>query len=118
MRNTERNKRRGRRKKRKTLKERLRSLTYMQTALTIFAVSLAALGFCLWRAIASNGTSGIVAALVGIFSFILALIGLSVTLYGHFVVRIEGKISWLAGVFTNGTLLVITILLYLSGLGG
>lgn len=118
MSNTEQSKYFGRRKKGKTIKEKLRSLTYMQASLTLFAVSFFALVFCLWYAISSNGGSGILVALVGIISLFLALSGLLVTLYGHFAVGIEGKIHWIAGIFTNGTLLVVTFLLYLSGLGG
>ncbi|WP_434311572.1 hypothetical protein [Hominifimenecus sp. rT4P-3] len=118
MSNTEQSKHFGRRKKGKTIKEKLRSLTYMQVSLTLFVVSLLALVFCLWYAISSNGMSGTLVALVGILAFFAALAGLLVTLYGHFAVGIEGKLHWIAGAFTNGTLLVITFLLYLSGLGG
>ena len=40
------------------------------------------------------------------------------TLYGHFVVKMEGKIKWGVGLATNGVLVVVLLLLYLSGLGG
>ena len=106
------------RKKRKTLGQRLSSMSYMQASLAFFGAGLLALVFCLWRAVASGGAAGPVAALLGILAFILALVGLGVTFYGHFVVKMEGKIKWGVGLGTNGALAALTLLLYLSGLGG
>ena len=110
---------RGRqRKKRKTLGQRLSSMSYMQASLAFFGAGFLALVFCLWRAVASRGTSGMVVALAGIFAFIMAVVGLIITLYGHFVVKMEGKIKWTIGLGTNGVLAALMLLLYLSGLGG
>lgn len=113
--------RRGRglhRKKRKTLRQRLASMSYMQASLTFFAAGFLALVFCLWQVVASRGSSGLVVALVGILSFILALVGIGITFYGHLVVKMEGRIPWGVGLATNGVLAAFLLLLYLSGLGG
>ena len=106
------------RKKRKTLRQRLASMSYMQASLALFAAGFLALIFCLWQVVASRGGSGLVVALVGILSFILALVGIGITLYGHLVVKMEGKIHWGVGLATNGALAAFLLLLYLSGLGG
>lgn len=105
-------------KKRKTLKEWLQARTYMQVSLTLFAVSALLFLLCLWQAIATAGTTGTGIALAGIISFGLAVWGLGVTLFGHFVVRMEGKIKWIAGIITNGMMMVIWIMLYVSGIRG
>ncbi len=105
-------------KKRKTLRQRLASMSYMQASLGFFSASVLTFAFCLWQVISSRGSSGLVVALVGILSFILAIVGIGVTLYGHFVVKMEGKIKWGVGLATNGVLVVVLLLLYLSGLGG
>ncbi len=106
------------RKKRKTLRQRLQAMSYMQASLSFFAAGLLALAFCLWRAVSSRGGSGLVVALVGILAFILAIVGIGVTLYGHFVVKMEGKVKWGVGIAANGVLAAFLLLLYLSGLGG
>lgn len=105
------------RKKRKTLKQRLKAMTYIQAALSLFVLSILLFLFCMWRSIATAGGAGLLIAFFGILSFIAALAGLIVTVYGHFFVRIEGKIKWIAGLATNGMMMVIMLMLYLVGIG-
>ena len=105
-------------KKRKTVKDRFAALTYMQASLSLFAVSLLIFALCIWRSAATGGGAGLLAALGGILGFAVACAGLGVTLYGHFAVRMEGKLSWKIGILCNGGLALILLLLYLSGIGG
>ena len=104
------------RRRKKTLSQRMANVTYMQASLTLFGLSLVPFGVGLWRAVATAGTAGVLIALPGFSSFFAALAGFLVTIYGHFVVRIEGKIKWIAGITANGMMLVILVLLYLAGL--
>lgn len=105
-------------KKKKTFKDRIQALTYMQAALILFALSLLLFVFCLWRSITTGGGAGGLTAFTGILSFLAAVIGICVTLYGHIAVKLEGKINWIAGVVTNGMMAVIMLMLYISGIGG
>ena len=105
------------RRRKKTLSQRMANVTYMQASLTLFGLSLVLFGVSLWRAVATAGTAGVLIALPGFLSFFAALAGFLVAIiYGHFVVRIEGKIKWIAGITANGMMLVILVLLYLAGL--
>ena len=104
--------------KRKTLKEWLQARTYMQVALTLFTISVLLFLLCLWQSVATAGNIGIGIALAGILSFAFAVGGVGVTLFGHFVVRMEGKLRWYVGLITNGAVAVIMLLLYISGIGG
>jgi|GEM_PF-961544 len=104
--------------KKKKLKDRIQALTYMQTALFLFVLSLLLFVFCLWRSITTDGSAGALIAFTGILAFLVAVIGICVTLYGHFAVKLEGKINWIAGVVTNGMMAVIMLMLYISGIGG
>lgn len=105
-------------KKKKSVGDRFASMTYMQASLSLFTVSLLIFALCIWRSAATGGAAGLLAALAAILGFALACAGLGVTLYGHFFVRIEGKLSWKIGILCNGGLALILLLLYLSGIGG
>ena len=105
-------------KKRKTVKEWLQARTYMQVALTLFTISVLLFLLCLWQSIVTAGNIGVGIALTGVLSLALAIGGVGVTLFGHFVVRMEGKLRWYVGLITNGVMMAILLLLYFSGIGG
>ena len=102
--------------KKKGLSERLGNLTYMQVSLTLFGFAAVLLILSLVLALVTGGEVGWIAATAGLAAFLLSLIGLIITLYGHFAVGMEGKISWKVGLFTNGAVVLITLALYIVGL--
>lgn len=104
------------RRNKKTLQQRLEKVTYMQASLTLFGLSVFLFLLCLWRSVATGGTAGMGIAFIGLLAFFTALAGIGVTLYGHFIVKIEGRIKWIAGVATNGMMFIIMVLLYGSGI--
>jgi len=104
--------------KKKTIRERMAAMTYMQASLGLFAASLLMLVICLVHSVQSHGNTGFLTAGLACLAFLVACGGLAVTCYGHFVVRMEGKVNWIAGIITNGTLVLIMLILYISGAEG
>ena len=88
----------------------------MQVAMTLMILSALLFVFCVVQAILTGGAVPVWTGLLGILSFFAAAAGLAVTLYGHFVVRVEGRISWLAGLLPNLFLILVTLIFYIGGL--
>ncbi len=101
--------------KKKTLRDKLRSLSYMQVSIALFSVSAVLLILCVVLAVVTAGTLGLIFAWAGIFSLLISLAGLIVTLYGHFAVGMEGKLKWKLGAILNGSVFVIGLALYIIG---
>lgn len=102
--------------KKKSLSEKLKNLTYMQAALTLFAFGAALLVLSLVLAFVRVGDVGWVAGLAGLVAALLSLIGLIITLYGHFAVGMEGKTKWFWGLILNGIVFAACAALYVIGL--
>ncbi|MBO4289832.1 MAG: hypothetical protein J5865_07020 [Lachnospiraceae bacterium] len=102
--------------KKKSLSEKLRDLTYMQVAMTLFAFAAALLVLCLVLAFVQLGSVGWIGGLAGIVAALLSLIGMIITLYGHFAVGMEGKTKWFWGLILNGAVFAACAALYVIGL--
>ncbi len=100
----------------KTWSEKLQSLTFMQTALALFAVEVVAMLGCLVWAIASNGRAAWPIILLGFLIFVLGCGGVWVTCYGHYTVGAESRIPWKTGIYTNGIMLLLMVAVYILGL--
>lgn len=102
--------------KKKSLFERLSMLSYGVVALSLFCLAFVLLTVSLIIAIASSGTAGVYVGAMGLIAFIACVVGVLVTLYGHFAVQIEGRIKWLAALIPNAALALLLLVLYILGL--
>ena len=102
--------------RKKSLSEKLKHLTYMQVSMTLFAFAAVLLILSLVLAFMMPGEVGWIGGLAGIVAGILALVGLIITLYGHFAVGMEGKTKWTWGLILNGIVFVVCVVLYVIGL--
>ncbi|MCD8078659.1 MAG: hypothetical protein LUE63_09880 [Lachnospiraceae bacterium] len=100
----------------KTWAERLQSVTFMQAALSLFALAILLTVLCLAWAISSNGQAGWPVILAGFLILFLSAAGVGVTCYGHFSVEAESKIPWKVGLYTNGTVVVLMAAIYILGI--
>ena len=102
--------------RKKTLGERLRNLTYMQAAMSCFGVGTALFVLSIVLSVTTKGDVGIPEAICGIAGFLFGAAGLGITLFGHFIVGIEGKTDWKVGLYCNLLLILLTAGLYVLGL--
>ena len=91
-------------------------VTYVQIAMTLMIVSAVLFLFCVIEAVLTAGDVPRWVGLLGILSFLSALAGVIVTLYGHFIVRVEGKVPWLAAFLPNLFLVLLTLIFYIGGM--
>ena len=94
----------------------LRSLSYMTVAVALFVIAFGLTVFVLLRAVLSGGNAGRLEGICGIAAIVCSAAGFVVPLYGHFIVRMDGKADWRLGVVLNGLLLFFLIFLYFSGI--
>lgn len=98
-----------------TLRQKLKSLTYMRTALLLLTVSVFFFAVGIAISVIMGGQGAAFIGIFGIISFFVAIAGVCVTLYGHFVVQIEGRFSWLVGLLPNAGMALFMLILYVSG---
>lgn len=99
----------------KSLAERFQSISFMEAALAVFGLELVIFAVCLIRAVVTDGNAGILICILGYLAFFLSLLGIGVTCYGHYSVEAESKIPWKVGLYTNGTIAVLSVLIYIIG---
>lgn len=99
----------------KKLKVRLNSITYMQTSLGLFIVSLLLLLALFIRAVLSGGQLQRPEALMGLCGMLMALGGFILPLYGKFVVESRDKPDYRLGMLLNGILFLIYVFFYFLG---
>ncbi|MBQ7248344.1 MAG: hypothetical protein IJS22_09685 [Lachnospiraceae bacterium] len=102
--------------KKQTVLERLRLLSYGTVALALFIFGLLLFAASLTVSIVTAGSAGLYTGIMGILAFFSAVAGILVTLYGHFAVRMEGRIKWLAVLIPNSILAGLLLVLYVIGL--
>jgi len=95
---------------------KINAMTYIDIAVIIAGVSLLFVIATIWVSIVTGGNVPIGIGILGFFAFLLSMCGVAITIYGHFEIRIEGKIPWLAGIISNGVIALFLMVLYIIGL--
>ncbi len=93
-----------------------RSLSYMTASAALFAVSFVLTAVLLVRAVRSAGGLGTAEGLLGIAALVAAAAGFVIPLYGHFIVREDGRADWRIGCALNGLMLLVLVWLYFLGI--
>ena len=102
--------------KENSLRERIRRITYMQTSLGLFILSLVIV-LVLWiRSVASNGALTLFEGFLGVLALAFCLTGFAVPLYGRFVVKAPDRPDYRLGLLLNGILALILVFLYILGI--
>ncbi len=99
----------------KTLRELLQGMTFMQTAMALFAAEILLLAAAMIWAVATAGNAGWPVSLMGILVFLFGCAGVAVTLYGHYTVEAESRINWKVGLYTNGACAAAILILTVVG---
>ena len=99
-----------------TIRNRLRRITYMQTSLGLFVISLVTV-LVLWiRSVTTNGSLTLFEGFLGILALVFCLIGFAVPLYGRFVVKAPSRPDYRIGLLLNGILALVLLFLYILGI--
>ncbi len=102
--------------KKPSLRERLQKLSYGSVSMGLFVLAALLFTACIVLSVIQAGKAGLYIGIMGLAAFAASLIGTLVALYGHFAVRIEGRIHWLAALIPNAALALILAALYITGL--
>ena len=100
----------------KGLLKKLKSVTYMQASLGLFAVSLILTLVLSVRAVVTNGGLTLLEGFLGIVALILSAAGLLVALYGRFILKEKIRPDFRLGVLLNGLLMFWLVFLYFLGI--
>ena len=76
------------------LRAKWRSITYMQAAMALLIPETLIFLYLLVKAILTGGGLSSWEGGLGVLGMILSLIGIGIPLYGHFIVRMDGRKSW------------------------
>ena len=98
------------------LLKKLKSVTYMQASLALFAVSLILTLVLSVRAVVTNGGLTLLEGFLGIVALLLSAAGLLVTLYGRFILKEKIRPDFRLGVLLNGLLMFWLVFLYFLGI--
>ena len=93
-----------------------RSLSYMTVSLGLFAISLGLTVFLIVRSVLTEGGLGRTEGILGAAALLASAAGWIIPLYGHFIVRMDGKADWRIGTLLNGLLMLILVFLYFLGI--
>lgn len=102
--------------KRRRLGDLIRSISYMQTSLALFGVSLVITLYLLIRAVISNGALGLRDGLMGVIALIFTVIGFWVPLYGHYIVKEKAGTDFRLGLILNAGLMIFLFFFYFLGM--
>ena len=94
----------------------LRSLSYMTVSVSLFILSLVLTAVLIVRSALTAGGLGRTEAVLGAAALLASAAGWIIPLYGHFIVRIDGKGDWRVGTVMNGILMLFLIFLYFLGI--
>ena len=94
----------------------LRSLSYMTVSVSLFVLSLCLTVFLIVRSAFTAGGLGKTEGVLGAVALLASAAGWIVPLYGHFIVRIDGKGDWRIGTLLNGMLTLFLVFLYFLGI--
>ncbi|MBO4838763.1 MAG: hypothetical protein J5493_05270 [Lachnospiraceae bacterium] len=101
--------------KRKEIKEKIGTLTYMQTSLGLFGLCLVLLIVLFVRSVVSGGGLARWEGILGVAGLLLSLTGFLVPLYGKYVVRTKDRPDFRLGLLLNGILFLIYVFFYFLG---
>ena len=93
----------------------LRSLSYMAVSLGLFFLSLAVTVFLLIRSVLTEGNLSKAESILGTAALAASIAGFVIALYGHFIVRIDGKGDWRIGAALNGLMMLFLVFVYFLG---
>lgn len=102
--------------KRKRLVDLISSISYMQTSLALFGLSLVITVYLLIRAVISNGALGLRDGLIGIMALVFTIIGFWVPLYGHYIVKEKAGTDYRLGLILNGGLMLLLFFFFFLGM--
>ena len=91
-------------------------MTYMTASMILFAVSLVLTVFLIIRSVMTAGSLGKTESILGAAALLASAAGWIIPLYGHFIVRMDGKADWRAGTLLNGTLMLLLVFFYFLGI--
>ena len=94
----------------------IRSLSYMTVSVSLFILSLVLTAVLMVRSALTAGGLGRTEGLLGTVALAASIAGFVIPLYGHFIVRIDGKGDWRVGTFLNGILMLFLVFLYFLGI--
>ena len=103
-------------KKNTKQKGSLRSLSYMTVSVSLFILSLVLTVLLIIRTAVTAGGLGRTESILGAAALIASIAGWIIPLYGHFIVRMDGKGDWRVGTVMNGILMLFLIFLYFLGI--
>ena len=103
-------------KKNRREKGGVRSLSYMTVSVALFILGLVITAALLVRSAVTDGGLGRISGILGTVALAAAIAGFAVPLYGHFIVRMDGKGDWRVGTVLNGLLMLFLVFLYFLGI--
>jgi hypothetical protein len=98
------------------LRAKWRSITYMQAAMALLIPETLIFLYLLVKAILTGGGLSSWEGGLGVLGMILSLIGIGIPLYGHFIVRMDGRKSWKLPFFLHLGWFFLWIVFYCAGL--
>ena len=94
----------------------IRSLSYMTVSVSLFVLSLVLTAVLIVRSAMTAGELGKAGGILGTVALAAAAAGFVVPLYGHFIVRMDGRGDWRIGTVLNGLLTLFLVFLYFLGI--
>ena len=94
----------------------LRSMSYMTASVGLFILSLGLTVFLIVRAVLTEGAISRTEGILGTVALIASAAVFIIPLYGHFIVRMDGKADWRVGAALNGIMMLLLIFLYFLGI--
>ncbi len=94
-----------------------RRMTYMQASFALLVPEVLLLLYLFIKAVVTGGGLSLGEGALGLLVLILSGLGMYIPVYGHFVVKADGKRSWKIPFFLHAGIFVLSVILYLSGLG-
>ena len=103
-------------KKNRREKGGVRSLSYMTVSVALFVLGFVITAVLLVLSAVTAGGLGRISGILGTVALAAAAAGFTVPLYGHFIVRMDGKGDWRVGTVLNGLLTLFLVFLYFLGI--
>lgn len=100
----------------KKWREKLHRISYMQSAIGLFVLSLLVLLALFVLALLSSGGLKLWAGLIAFLGMLMALAGFILPLYGKYVVGSRDKPDYRWGMLLNGPLFLLYVFFYFLGI--
>ena len=98
------------------IRQKWRSVTYMQASLALLIPEVLAFVYLFVRSVMTGGGLTAWEGGIGVLAMLCALAGIIIPLYGHFIVRIDGRKSWKIPFFAHLGVFLLWIVFYCAGL--